>query len=261
MSSTNDLVLRLNNLVGYAWSDVNSDTEAPSAVPGAYYYCHDAYGPRILQHVRNRNGSDVVMGELLSYLGDSASTLATTVANITSGSTTSAVTSSLTAGNHDGMICYVADNADAAGTAPEGESAIVASNTATLITLDKAYPLSVALAANDDLELISTWQVNDAADGDLNYVCAGIVLGRNGITDGYYGWIQKEGKTNALFANAITADEMVVADAAMIGDWGGTPDGQELWVGISLIGADDVTLDQVPIDVRLVSHNGVGTAP
>ena len=59
-----------------------------------------------------------------------------------------------------------------AGAAPEGESGIVSANTATVMSFEADYPFSVALAANDDLELIANWQTTDCADGDFAAVMA-----------------------------------------------------------------------------------------
>src|SRR3972149_6312240 len=116
---------------------------------------------------------------------------------VTPGTTSSAVPTGLTASRHQGGLCYVLDNADSAGDAPETEISPIAGNTTTAITLDADYPLTVALAANDDLELISTWQIEDSADGDEAWTVAGVVLGNQGLTNLYYGWIQVEGPVRA----------------------------------------------------------------
>ena len=92
-----------------------------------------------------------------------ANVVTTTVTNITSGSTTHAITSGLTAGRHDGMICFVLDSAQGTGIAPEGEASIVDKNTATRIDFAKQYPFSTALAANDDLDVSNYLSLSDLA--------------------------------------------------------------------------------------------------
>ena len=259
MSSASTLVLQSASLTGRGVPDFNSDSEKPLANPGVMYFFHDRYGPRIAQYIRNRSGSAFAMGELAALLSDAVGDSATSVANITAGSTTSATASSLTANNHDGMICYVLDNADSAGAAPEGEASIVASNTATVITLEPKAPLSTALAVNDDLELIANYQCHDSADGDHAVKVAGVVLGKDGISDGNYGWVQNHGPVMAnITTAATTVHDCVVADAAVLGD-GGT-DGIELWCGTALAVA---TADQVaqtcPVRMSLFQAHGLGT--
>lgn len=260
MSNTSDLVLRLVNFHGYAWSDVNSNTATPNATPGGLYYCHDAHGARVLQYVRNRNGSDIIMAETMAYEAADANTMSTSAGTITAGTKTSATTSSLTAGDHDGKMFYVLDNADSAKGAPESEVSIVAVNTATLITLESAYPLTTALANADTAEMIANFQTEDAVDGDEAWTLAGVALGRDGISDGNYGWVQKEGPCSVLVAaNGITEGDPVVAGAAIMDAFGS--DGQELWAGISLATYTDSTLTTALVALRLISHAGPGGTP
>lgn len=259
MSTTSDLVLRLSNLVGYGWGDVNSNLATPDGgVPSAYYFCHDAWGARILQYVRNRNGSDIVMGELMSYESDGAQVL-TTTKTVTSGTKTSGVTSGLTAGDHDGKICYVLTNGDSGNAAPEGESSIVAINGTTLITMESAYPFTTALANNDVLELIATYQVEDSADADEAFTVAGVVLGRDGIDDGSYGWIQKEGYISALSTGtAIAEGDNIESGVALIDVLNG---GLEISIGVALAtqGGSE-TFSSLPVNLKLVTFSGtVGT--
>ena len=196
----------------------------------------------------------------MAYASDTQNVKSTSVANITSGTTKSFVTSGLTANRHNGMISYVLDTAAVAGAAPEGESSIVASNTATVVTLEPDYAYSVALAVNDDIELMSTYQVEDAADGDEAWTVAGIVMGIDGISDGNYGWIHVEGVTPCQSAASAVEGDPIVADAAQVGPFGS--DGHELWIGTSLVAlSTDEALKQIPAQLKLFTYENSGGTP
>lgn len=250
-----DLVLNLSTIVPVGLEDINGDSSTPRMRPGTLSFIVDAFGPRILQYVQNQSGSAVAMGQLLSKPANTA------VNNITAGSTTQATTSGLTSGNHDGALLYVLDNDDSAGAAPEGQVSVISSNTATLINVERDYAFSVALAVNDDLVIIHNWQAEDAANGDLAVDILGVVLGNAGFADNNFGWVQREGYVLAdLLSGAITAGDPVVADAAVIGAFGA--DGQELWVGYALATMSaDQTADIGPVNLKLFSAGGPGTAP
>lgn len=260
MATDKDLFLNLGHLSGLGMSDLNRDDSIPYMRPGTIAFVTDAFGPRIVKYVKVLQSGGVAKGEVQAYCSDGANVRSTTITNITSGTTTSFVTSSLTADRHNGMISWVLDNADAAGTAPEGESSIVVKNTATVVTLDSHYPYSTALAVNDDLELIATYQVEDCADGDEAWTVVGVCLAKDGISANNYGWLQMEGVVNALSANSATEGDPCVADAATFGPFG--TDGQELWCGIFLNATStDEVLKQVPTQVQLFSSAGPGGSP
>lgn len=251
-----DLVLKVGSITSLGYQDINADDAVPRQKPGTIGILIDAFGPRIVQYIKNKRGSALALAALASKVAN------VSVANITSGTTTSATTTGLTALAHDGKLCYVLDNDDSAGAAPEGETSVVTSNTTTVIKVEPSYPFSVALAANDDLTLISNWQATAAADGDLGHNVLGVCVGNAGISDTQYGWVQKEGfcPRVAMKNSAVVAGDPVVADTAQIGPFG--TDGQELWVGIALAG---FTSDQVsriaPINLKLFTCAGPGTAP
>src|SRR3990167_3097862 len=206
MSSSSNLFFKLGHLTGLGTSDIQDGfSTTPQSRPGTIAFVVDAYGPKILKYVKNISNSTMAVAEHVGYDGDGANVITTTISNISAGSTTSATTTGLTADDHIGKICFVLDNADAAGTAPEGEMGVVADNSTTVITMDRDYPFSVALAANDDLELITTYQVVDTAASDEAWTCTGIVAAQDGILDNAYGWVVQHGLTPALtIANAIT---------------------------------------------------------
>lgn len=197
MSSSSNLFLHVGNLVGMGASDLHEDASAPSHRPGSISFIVDAYGPRILKYVRSVRTATSAMGELVELAADGANVATTSIANITAGSTTSATSSSLTAGRHRGMIAYVLDNADSAGAAPEGEVSFVANNSTTVITMEPDYPFSVALAVNDDIELVATYQVETTAANDVAWTCVGWVCGKDGISANNYGWVVQEGNVVA----------------------------------------------------------------
>lgn len=253
MTALSDLVLKVGHIHGLGMEDINGDSATPRQRPGTLGIIVDAFGPRILQYCKFINA--MLMGELASRPAN------VSVANITSGGVDHAITTGLVAGAHDGKLVYVLDNADAAGAAPEGETSIVSRNTTTKISLERQYPLSVALANLDDLTLISNWQAEDAADGDLAVDVLGVVLGNAGVAAGNFGWLQREGFTQALLdTDAETAGAPVVADVNVLGDFG--TDGQELWCGVALAA---VTADQVaqraPVSLKLFTCAGPGASP
>jgi hypothetical protein len=258
MASDKSLVLNVGHITGLSMHDIDGDDKEPRARPGTIGAFVDAYGYRVAKYCRLHQSGGCAIGELQSRPAN------VSVTDITSGSTTHAVTTDLTADVHAGKLLYVLDNDDSAGAAPEGETSIIRSNSATRIDVEKDYPFSVALAANDDLRIISNWQVEDAADGDPangDGAAVGVCLGRNGVSDKQYGWWQIEGYVVAKTkASAITAYNPVVADAAQIGPFG--TDGQELWVGVALAAfTADQTAQRVPVNLKLFTSAGTGTAP
>jgi hypothetical protein len=90
-----------------------------------------------------------------------------------------------TAGDEVGKVAQINVSG---GAAPEGESGFVAANSATVVTLDPLYPLSVAAASAGTF---SVWAANHWDDGalDTNKVdVGGIVMGTPAAKD--FGWLQ-----------------------------------------------------------------------
>lgn len=260
---TSDFFLRPGNLVGMGSADLHADDAEAyrQSKPGTALFLTDAFGARVLRYVKNLNASALAVGDLVSLVSDTQNTISTSVANITSGTTLKAVTSGLTADKHNGMICYVQDNADSAGAAPEGEWSLVSYNSATEIYVDPQKPYSAALAANDDLELLSVYHVEDSADGDEGWTVAGVACGKDGISVGNYGWVVSHGMTMAKHTtNAITEGDPIVAGAAVVDAFG--TDGQELWVGIAANACStDETLKHLPVFMRVWHSAGPGGSP
>jgi hypothetical protein len=259
MASNNDLFLNLGHLSGLGMADLNRDDVTPYQRPGTIAWVVDAFGPRIVKYIRNVSGSAMAKGSLAAYASDGANVKSTTITNITSGTTTSFVTSGLTADRHVGMISYVLDTAAVAGAAPEGESSIVAKNTATVVNLEPDYAYSAALAANDDLELIATYQVEASAAADEAWTVAGVVLGKDGISNMGYGWVQCEGVTPATSASSAVEGDPLEAGVAQVTPLTG---GHELWVGIALAAlSTDEALKQIPVHLKLFCAQNTGGTP
>ena len=252
-----DYTLNLGHITGLGMHDINGDDAVPQMRPGTIAFVVDAFGYRVLRYCNFKNA--MLQGELASRAGGVNGT--TVITDLVSGTTTSATDSGQTADLFNGALFYVHDNADSAGAAPEGEMSVVTTNTASLITLEPDLPMSVAMAVNDDVTIISNWQVQDSADGDLSITVMGVVIGNQGITSGRYGWVQMEGFAKALTSAAsITTFNPVVSGANLVAEFG--TDGQELWIGTSLgtFTSDNVALT-LPVRLNCFSPSGIGTAP
>jgi hypothetical protein len=255
-----DYVLRLGNITSLSMSDINGDDATPQSRPGTITFINNVWGYAILKYVRAV--AAVTQGGLLSRYGLTTTQGNTIVSNITSGTTTTATKSAAWAANAEvGAIFYVQDNDDAAGAAPEGEMSIVAANTANVLTLDSRLPMSVALAANDDVTTIATYQMKLSQDGDLNQVVQGIAIGKNGISAGQYGWIQMEGYGKARAkASTTTIQDPIVADVGVVGPFG--TDGQELHIG-QCVGTftSDNAATTMPVNMKCFTPASSATAP
>lgn len=260
-NSTTHQFLNIGNLVGMGNADIHENSADPQFKGGALSFISDALGPRILKYVKNVRGANSAVAELVELAADGANVLSTSITNITAGSTTSATTSSLTAGRHQGMICYVLDNADSAGTAPEGEVSVVANNSATVITMEADYPYSVALAVNDDLELIATYQVETTAANAEAWTCPGFIAGKDGIDNNNWGWLIQEGFVLAK-PTAANVGEGDPVEAAANGSIVTVAQGHEEWVGIALAAMtnDSVAL-RCPILAKLFTYENSGGTP
>ena len=252
-----DYFLNLGHLTGLSMSDVNGDDATPQMAPGTIAIVRDMLGPRILKYVKAL--ATHTRGALVSKPG--AVDGIEEVDDITAGSTTSATKTGRTAGDDTGKLCSCYDNADSAGAAPEGEFSIIRTNTASVMSMETDMPFSVALAVDDDLALIGTYQAEASADGDYAHAVQGVVVGVNGITDNQYGWVQCDGITKAtLKSEALTKNGGLVADTSQLG--AAASDGIELWCAIVL---QDVKADQTAetglVRLHLFQAAGTGGTP
>jgi len=208
MPSITDNTYNLGTIIPIGETDLKADDPdgSKTTAPGQLSYMRDAFGLRIFQYLRCRQSGGQAAGE-------AASKPATVSANISGGSTITLTTAGLTAGAHKGWLCVITNNNDAAGASPEGEVAIVASNTATTIYLDSQRPLSVAAAAGDVVNLVSIFDVEDSAAGDSAKDGAGICF--NGISVDNWGWYQAQGVyPYAVLAGTVARNKNIAAGAA-----------------------------------------------
>lgn len=197
--TTSAAVLGLGNLLSVGGDDLTKCTSAPKAKLGTLSIQVDHFGfTRIFRYCR-------------LMLAGTPGLVFDRVALVT-GTTDSAGTTSLaidatnfTASDEIGKIFQV--NV-ASGAAPEGETALIVSNTASNLYLDPNYPLSVAAASGITY---SDWGVAHYDAGALasnNINCAGILMGTPVAKD--YGWTQVYGFHPAVQVDpnsaAITAD-------------------------------------------------------
>lgn len=257
MSSLNDLVFRPGNLVGMGQRDVNGDDTAPQYPPGALSFIRDAYGTKILKYVKSLDAA--TMGSLRSAASGGTDQRSTnfTLQTGTNNTTQCAITGA-TANRHNGMIFWVSNSTAGTGVAPEGEASIVASNTATVLTLEADYPLSATLTATDTVQCVATWQTEAAAANDQNWVVEGVAVGRDGITAGNYGWIQIEGLVvaNTDGTAQVIGSPVVAAASATVADDGAQTN--EDWIGTCWITAqNDQVNDRSLINITRFS-NGYG---
>ena len=131
----------------------------------------------------------------------------------------------------------VADDAGAAGAAPEGESALCIGNTATRIDIHPDYAFSAAVAASDSVYVVYINGVEDAAGSDER----GFGIGANGVqgvafgaaADNEWFWILQRGWCTARNTAAVVA-QPIVAGTALIDD--ASEGGQELEIGQAAVG-------------------------
>jgi len=197
-------------------------------MPGQYAFTWDPlYQYRIFKLVKNLSGATMAAGDLVSCVN------AASVGTVTGGTTTSVTTSGLTANDMEYQMLIVADDAGAAGAAPEGEAALAIGNTTTEIYIDPNYAFTAAVAASDSVYVVYINGVEDAAASDERGFghgttgCMGVAMGAP--ADNEWFWICQRGWVRAKNTDAIVAGQQVVAGTALIQD---ASDGaQELVIG------------------------------
>jgi hypothetical protein len=260
-----DLTLNVSNLTGLSGFSPQADDATPQNRAGALSFIVDAFGFRVHKYVKAIAGA--TKGLLMQSTGDTTTPFAA-IANVTAASsTTSATTSGLTANDHQGKIVWVQDDAGAAGAAPEGEHTIVASNTTTVLKFEPDLPLSTALAVNDDLSLIATYQAEVGTGGALGAWCQGVVTANGGITAGNYGWVQQEGHCIATVSvsTALTAGMMLRPGSTGVliqADITTSNNNADEWVGICLgVVSTDQVATKVPVRLKIFTVSGTSTLP
>jgi len=231
MAQSLDLFLNLESLFGIASSELNADdkgTPSTQQQPGRIAFGVNAFGFSIYRYAKTQQSGGQSKGELAARIANVTGTV-TAASGEVNDTTHLADTSNFTAGNEEGKLCVITDNADSAGAAPEGEVAVISDSTTSQLTFDGGYALTTAPATSDTYTNLSIFHHDDAADGDLAINVMGVLMADR--TAAYYGWVQVYGyNPGTLYTtSAVTAGNPIVADAAAVGPHGS--DTEQLWVG------------------------------
>jgi len=180
----------LGSLIPLSQADFNANDLVPSAPLGSLGFYRDAMGMRVMQYIKNNSASALVLGDLVVKQPDvtfTAGVLATSTRITTTG---------LTANQHVGKLIIVEGNDTSAGAAPEGETGVIVANTATQIDIDSQLPFSVSSVADIDCRILTPpngWHGTIGGAGALAMDVLGGVVGTDGISAGYYGWVLVDG--------------------------------------------------------------------
>ena len=182
-----DLIGHLGHIIPMGYSDAQADHATPVYRKGQYMLAIDDFGPRIFRYLHAKVAA--VAGGLYARSANVA------IASIDSGSTTTLIkkAAGFTADPQIGWAAYYLTNNTTPGAAPEGETAIVTSNTAGAATLDSGRVLSATPNAADAVTFISLWDFIASATGNLNHNVFGVCVATNGITSGNWGVLQQYG--------------------------------------------------------------------
>jgi len=126
-------------------------------------------------------------------------------------------------------IAHLIDDAAGGNAAPEGQWGYIVYNDVNTIYFQP--DMTVAPAVGDTYDIWYPYNLEAAADGDLAQIIQGVVVGADGIPDNYWGWVLQRGLVSVATANAIAAQQSIVADAGSVGNSGADPD--DLLIGFS----------------------------
>lgn len=207
---------------------LDASDSTPKESKGAVRWSYDpVFGYRGFQYVRFDQSGGATKDNICAYRG------LVSVSASGAGTTTTVVTTSLTADILVDGIIVCLDDAGAAGAAPEGESARIASNTTTLITVDSNDAFSAATASSDTFRVHLPWAVVDSASGDTAATTAGVVMATQ--SQYYWGWVQFSGFHPTVAAVAagttITAGKDLIASTNVVTN--GSTSAVELRLGYS----------------------------
>lgn len=208
--SLTKMTLNMAGLIPLAHVDLSANDATPRARAGAWSFYVDSFGFHIAKYVKNAGATALVLGDVVVKAADVAFTAGVLA------SATRVTTTGLTAGAHTGKLLLVEGNDTSAGAAPEGETGIITSNTATVINVDTQLPFSVSSVADIDCRIVTPgWHGIQGGAAALARDVLGIVAGLDGISAGNYGWVMVEGYVpQAKFtAAAVTAGVNVVTAA------------------------------------------------
>lgn len=217
----NDHLYNFTLLAPASVGDLNADAAtARGGRLGSMFFANDAFGLRLYMLVQNRHTAAVVKGALMSAVGDTnGMTQITTSGGAAANTKVKATTTGLTANVHQGGGIYIQNCTTSAGAAPEGEDSVVASNSATEVFVDPRNAFSAVIASGDTVNLHGIANGELAAAGDLAYAVLGVVVGKDGISAGNFGFVSRMGYTpNTLVkaATGLTQNQAVIADAGRV---------------------------------------------
>lgn len=208
--SVTKLTLDTSTLIPVAMAELDSNTAQPRFAPGSITILRDAFGLRCFMYVKNVHSAALVLGDIAVKAADVAFTAGAVTKS------TRVTTTGLTADAHVGKMLLVEGNDTSAGAAPEGETGIIVKNTATVIDLDARLPFSVSSVADVDCRIVTPgWHVIQGGAAALARDVKGVVVGLDGISVGYYGWVGFEGFMPQVKATAaaIAAGANIVTGA------------------------------------------------
>lgn len=244
--------------------DLNTNSATPRGLnPGASVWTHTPWGLLLVRYVQNRDVA-VVKGALMSAVGDvNGKTQITSSGAAAVNTTTKITTSGLTASAHVGGGAYILNNTTGTGTAPEGEDSIVVSNSTTEVIIDARHPYSATTVSGDTINLYGTYNSQLSADGDQAFAVQGVVMGKDGITAGNFGFVARNGYVpNTLLkaATALTQSDALVADAGRVGPAAGSADVALLQIGTAPhVVNDDIVTDKTSVYLILGPGFNPGT--
>ena len=178
----------LGSLIPLSQADFNANDQEPQAALGALGFYKDAMGMRVMQYIKNNSSSALVLGDVVVKEAD-----VTFTAGVLA-SATRITTTGLTADKHKGKLIIVEGNDTSAGAAPEGETGVITANTATVIDVDSQLPFSVSSVADIDCRILTPgWHGTQGGANAAARDVFGGVIGVDGISAGYYGWVVVDG--------------------------------------------------------------------
>lgn len=185
----------LRHITGLTGTDLELNaTSARGFAAGQPMWQYDAQGIKLFTLIQNRNSAagSFTRGQLISRIGGNTGVV---IASVSTGTTTQVAhnTNSLTTNQFVGSICYLASTGSTAIATPEGESGIVVSNTTVAININPLYPFSTTPGAGLLAQLISTYNTEWSAAGDLSNVVMGVCVPQGGISTGNFGFVQSYG--------------------------------------------------------------------
>lgn len=217
---------------------------------GQPMWMYDSQGIKIFTLIQNKASGNFAFtrGQVISRIGGNTGVVVHTVST---GTTTSVnhASGALVTNQWIGAILYLASTGSTAIATPEAESSIVISNTSAAINVNSNYPFSTTPGAGLLGQLISTYQTELSATGDLASVVMGTAVGQNGISTGNFGFVQSYGPCGRVNKDIATSNSVFTTGNSLLA---GTATG-------SLIAATSGTLLNLVVGQSLCAASSVAT--